>query len=41
VLSDQLRGLDWQARNAEKIGHGADDVVADTLAKVKVLLTVR
>lgn len=41
VLSDQLRSLDWEARGAEKAGRAADDVVADVLAKVKVLLTVR
>jgi mRNA interferase MazF len=41
VLSDQLRSLDWQARSAEKIARAADDVVADVLAKIRVLLTVR
>jgi len=41
VLSDQLRSLAWEARNSEKAGRAADDVVADVLAKLKVLLTVR
>lgn len=41
VLSDHLRSLDWEARGAEKAGRAADDVVADVLAKMKVLLTVR
>lgn len=41
VLSDQLRSLDWEARSAEKAGRAADDVLADVLAKLKVLLTVR
>lgn len=41
VLSDQVRSLDWEARSAEKAGRAADDVVADVLAKVKVLLTPR
>lgn len=38
VLSDQLRNLDWEACNAEKAGRAADDVVADVLAKLNVLL---
>lgn len=41
VLSDQVRSLDWEARSAEKAGRAAGDVVADVLAKVKVLLTPR
>jgi mRNA interferase MazF len=41
VLSDQLRSLDWEARGAERAGRAADDVVADVLAKLKVLLTAR
>jgi mRNA interferase MazF len=41
VLSDQLRSLDWKARGAGRAGRAADDVLADVLAKVKVLLTVR
>jgi mRNA interferase MazF len=38
VLCDQLRSLDWEARKAEKAGRAPDDVVADVLAKLKVLL---
>ena len=38
VLSDRLRSLDWEARKAEKAGRAPDDVVADVLAKLKVLL---
>ena len=41
VLSDQLRSLDWEARNAQKAGRAADDVVAEVTAKLKVLLAVR
>jgi len=41
VLSDQLRSLDWEARGAEKAGRPADDVVADVLSKLKVLLPLR
>lgn len=41
VLSDQLRSLDWEARGADRAGRVADDVVADVLAKLKVLLTAR
>lgn len=38
VLADQLRSLDWQARNAERAGRAADDVMADVMAKLRVLL---
>jgi len=41
VLSDQLRSLDWEARNADRAGRAADDVVTDVLAKLKVLLPAR
>jgi mRNA interferase MazF len=41
VLSDQLRSLDWEARGAKIAGRAADDVVADVLAKLKVLLPLR
>ena len=41
VLSDQIRSLDWEARGAKKAGRAADDVVADVLSKLKVLLTLR
>jgi mRNA interferase MazF len=41
VLSDQVRSLDCEARGAKKAGRADDDVVAEVLAKVKVLLTAR
>jgi len=41
VLSDRLRSLGWDARGVEQAGRAADDVVADVLARLKVLLTVR
>lgn len=41
VLSDQLRSLDREACGAAKAGRAADDVVADVLAKLRVLLTAR
>lgn len=41
VLADQLRCMDWAARNARKEGRAADDVVADVMAKLRVLLPSR
>ncbi|HEU4458815.1 MAG TPA: endoribonuclease MazF [Methylibium sp.] len=41
VLSDQVRNLDWEARRADRVGKAADDVLADVVAKVTVLLPVR
>lgn len=41
ILSDQLRSLDWEGRGAALAGRAADDVVADVLAKLKVLLHQR
>nr|MDP2191333.1 endoribonuclease MazF [Rhodoferax sp.] len=41
VLSDQVRSMDWEARQAKMAGRAADDVVADVLAKLKVLLPLR
>jgi mRNA interferase MazF len=38
VLSDQIKSLDWQARNANFITSVPDDVVADVLAKLNTLL---
>ena len=38
VLSDQVHSFDWAARRA---GRAADDVVADVVAKLKVLLIAR
>lgn len=41
VLSDQLRSMDWEIRQAKLTGHAADDVVAEVIAKLKVLLPLR
>ncbi len=41
VLSDQLRSMDWEIRQAKKAGRAEDDVVAEVLAKLKVLLPIR
>ncbi len=41
VLSDQLRSMDWEIRQAKLAGHAADDVVAEVIAKLKVLLPMR
>lgn len=38
VLSDQVKSLDWQARNASFITKVPDDVVEDVLAKLNTLL---
>jgi mRNA-degrading endonuclease toxin of MazEF toxin-antitoxin module len=38
VLADQVNSLDWRARNADKIGHLPDDVIADVLSKIRALL---
>lgn len=41
VLSDQLRSMDWEIRQAKMAGHAADDVVAEVMSKLKVLLPLR
>ena len=38
VLSDQLKSLDWQARNVEFIAKLPDSVIEDVLKKLKNLL---
>lgn len=38
ILCDQIRSLDWRARNAEFIAHIPARTLADILAKFKVLL---
>ena len=38
VLADQVRSLDWRARNAAKFGHVSTQCVLDVSAKVKLLL---
>jgi len=39
VLSDQVRNLDWQARNDQAAGRAADEVLAEVGAKLRVLLS--
>jgi mRNA interferase MazF len=41
ILSDQVRSLVGEARSAERAGRAADDVLADVVAKLKVLLPTR
>ncbi|MDB5895103.1 MAG: transcriptional modulator of MazE/toxin, MazF [Rhodoferax sp.] len=41
VLSDQLRSMDWEARRATKAGTADEEVVAEVMAKLRVLLPVR
>ncbi len=41
VLSDQVHSFDWAARRAVLAGRAADDVVADVVAKLRVLLIAR
>jgi mRNA interferase MazF len=38
VLSDQVKSLDWKARNAQFITHLPDVVFKDVLAKLNTLL---
>lgn len=38
VLSDQVKSLDWQARNAVRKGRASDDELAEVLGKIKALL---
>jgi mRNA interferase MazF len=38
ILCDQVKSLDWNARNVEFIVKLPDDVVADVLAKLNTLL---
>ena len=39
VLSDQVRSLDWEARNAQAAGRAADEVLDEVTAKQRVLLS--
>jgi mRNA interferase MazF len=39
ILADQVKSLDWRARRAKHICALPDDVVADVLAKLNVLVT--
>jgi mRNA interferase MazF len=38
VLSDQVKSLDWQARQATKKGRAAKDVVDQALMRIRALL---
>ena len=38
ILSDQIKSLDWRARNAKKIACASNDVVEDVLAKTLTIL---
>jgi mRNA interferase MazF len=38
VLADQVKSLDWKARQCERIGRLPDGVVDDILTKVRALL---
>lgn len=40
VLSDQLRSMDWVTRQAKLAGRAADEVIAEVMAKLKVLLPI-
>lgn len=38
VLSDQIKSLDWEKRNATKKGKVSEDILADVRAKAKALV---
>ena len=38
MLSDQLRSLDWRARQAKRIGHLPEDALAETVGKILTLI---
>lgn len=40
VLSDQIKSVDWRARNAKKAGVVERALVREVIAKTKALLTV-
>ncbi|MBL4789842.1 MAG: endoribonuclease MazF [Kordiimonadaceae bacterium] len=41
VLSDQVKSLDWRARNATKKGHARPTVMAKVKANIKALLALK
>jgi mRNA interferase MazF len=41
ILSDQIKNLDWRARNARHKGRVSDDELAETLGKIKALLGMK
>lgn len=38
ILTDQVKSLDWRAREAEKIAKLPDPIIQDVLAKISTLL---
>ncbi|MGI6549528.1 MAG: type II toxin-antitoxin system PemK/MazF family toxin [Syntrophomonadales bacterium] len=38
ILSDQIKSLDWQARNVRFACKASNEVITEALAKIKVLL---
>lgn len=38
VLADQVKSLDWQVRNAQRIGALPAEVVAEVIGKIELLL---
>ncbi len=38
ILADQIRNLDWKARNAEFIARAPEKVLAETLELIRLLL---
>ncbi|HHV58454.1 MAG TPA: endoribonuclease MazF [Firmicutes bacterium] len=39
ILADQIKSLDWRARRAELAGRAPPDVLAEVLAKLRLLIT--
>lgn len=39
VLVDQIKSLDWRARNLKVLGQANDEIIEDCLAKVATFLT--
>jgi len=40
ILSDQIKNLDWRARKARYKGKVSDDELAETLGKIRALLSM-
>lgn len=38
VLADQLKSLDWKARNAERLGEAGPETMSELLGKIRALL---
>jgi len=39
VLADQVKNLDWQVRQAEFLCKAPDEVIAEVLSKIQLLIT--